>query len=108
MHLNKTSEDKTQFCSKFSTKNSTQLCNKVKTLTVPNHSFLVSFGVTNMIRIGNLKYRLQLFSQRKINYKVNTRTTEDIDFFNNCISETCFQFNYNFYRQEDGLVTCIL
>lgn len=104
IELNKIFKNLTNFTPSHSIRNSVELTNKLKDITLPENSLLASFDVSNMF--SNIPYTDCLEIIKKILDAKNINViikNEIITLFELCLSENYFQFENTFYKQKQGL-----
>ncbi|CAH2089803.1 unnamed protein product [Euphydryas editha] len=102
--LNKVIKSKTSFDPTYSLKNSIQLVNKIKDLTLPGHCKLISLDVDSLFTNVPVKETLNILTKLLKNNHTNANEiTELIELTKLCMKQNYFKFNNQFYQQKEGL-----
>lgn len=104
MELNNIFKETTKFKSKFSIKNSAELCTKLKNMTIPANCKLVSFDVCSMFSNIPSSECLDLIQTLLDKSKINpTLANEIVSSFKLCTSQNYFTYRNKSYYQNTGL-----
>jgi hypothetical protein len=88
----------------FSIKNSVELCEKLKDVTVNQHEVLASFDVVSLFPSIPLDLALVCLDEYFVELKLGVRRRNTyLNIAKTCMENTCFQFRDNFYKQLKGL-----
>lgn len=95
----------TNFSAKYAIKNSYDLVNKIKDITLPNNAKLVSFDVANLFPSIPLKDTVKLVEKLLVNNNVNSvKKQELVNALEACLEQNYFEFNDKLYTSKEGLI----
>lgn len=95
----------TNFSARYSIKNSYDLVDKIKNVTLPSNAKFVSFDVSNLFPSIPVIDSVKLVEKLLLKNKVNpVKKQEILNTLEVCVQQNYFEFNNEFYTSKEGLI----